>query len=113
MSRGLLMMSQREIERLSIIEQVSKKQMKHSKAGELLKVSMRQIRRMLRAYREDGAQGLVSKHRGHASNRRHDDEIKEVAMYVVKQHYADFGPTLAAEKLQERHSIVVNKETLR
>jgi hypothetical protein len=113
MTRGLLTMSQREIERLSIIEQVSKKHIKQSKGGELLKVSTRQIRRMVRAYRDAGAQGLISKHRDHASNRRHDEEIKAMAMDLVHQHYSDFGPTLAAEKLEERHGIAVNKETVR
>jgi transposase len=106
-------MSQREVERLSVIKQVSKKQLKQGKAAEQLKISARQIRRMLKAYRQDGAQGLVSKHRGKTSNRRHAKENKALAMDLVHQRYADFGPTLAAEKLKELHGIVVNKETLR
>jgi hypothetical protein len=34
-------------------------------------------------------------------------------MSIVREHYADFGPTLAAEKLAERHGCTVSHETLR
>jgi transposase len=113
MPRGLLTMSQQEIERISIIEQVISKRLKQSKAGQLLKVSSRQVRRLVRAYRRDGASGLMSKHRGRVGNNRHEDEVKKNALQFVYEHYADFGPTLAAEKLHERHGMLVNKETLR
>jgi hypothetical protein len=113
MPRGLLTMSQQEIERISIIEQVISKRLKQSKAGQLLKVSSRQVRRLVRAYRRDGASGLMSKHRGRIGNNRHEDEVKKNALEFVYEHYADFGPTLAAEKLHERHGMWVNKETLR
>lgn len=113
MYRGLLTMSQQEIERISIIEQVISKRLKQGKAGQLLKVSGRQLRRLLCAYRRDGTSGLTSKHRGRIGNNRHEDEVKRNALQFVHEHYGDFGPTLAAEKLRERHGMVVNKETLR
>ena len=113
MPRGLLSMSQQEIERTSIIEQVARKQMKQGKAGQILKVGSRQIRRMVRAYRLNGAKGLVSKCRGRVSNNRCEEGLKEESMALIHQHYADFGPTLAAEKLRERHTLLVSKETLR
>ena len=106
-------MSQHEVERTSIIEQVVHKRMKQSKAGELLKVSVRQIKRLVRAYRQEGTKGLLSKRRGQPSNHQHESQVKSSALAYVHQHYADFGPTLAAEKLRERHHLVVNKETLR
>jgi glutathione S-transferase len=53
---------------------------------------------MVRAYRQEGAAGLISKRRGLAGNHRHDDGIKAAAMELVHQHYAGFGSTLAAEK---------------
>ncbi len=106
-------MSEQEIERVSIIEQVIKKQLRQGKAGDLLKVSARQIRRMVCVYREEGASGLVSKHRGRVSSNRYGCEAKEEVLRLVHEYYADFGPTLAAEKLQERHGVRVSKETLR
>ena len=113
MERGLLTMSQIEIDRVAVMRQVTDKQLKQSKAATLLRVSTRQIRRMLKAYRKEGPQGLISKRRGRASNRRHADTVREQVKRLVQQQYRDFGPTLAAEKLHERHGIKVNKETLR
>lgn len=113
MSRGLLTMNQREVERISIIEQVTRKQLKQSQAGKWLRVSPRQIRRMVSAYRREGAAGLISKRRGRPSNHQHVEADKVRALQLVQMHYADFGPTLAAEKLWEQHALRVSKETLR
>jgi hypothetical protein len=76
----MLTMSQREVERASVIEQVLRKQLKQGEAGRLLRVIPRQIRRMVNAYRRDGAVGLVSKRRGRASNRRGDEQNKVDAL---------------------------------
>ena len=35
------------------------------------------------------------------------------ALKLYEKQYGDFGPTLAAEKLAERHGMAVNAETLR
>ena len=39
--------------------------------------------------------------------------VLKAATDLVRAHYADFGPTLACEKLAERHQVRVNRETLR
>lgn len=113
MEKGLLTMSQVEIERVSIIKQLSEKRLKQGEAGKLLKVSTRQIRRMLHAYRKEGASALISKHRGRASNNRHPNKLKHQIRSLLHAQYSDFGPTLAAEKLLERDQLKVNKESLR
>lgn len=68
MKRGLFSMKQKEVERISIIDQVIAKQIKQHEAGRLLKVTVRQVRRMTKAYRREGITGLISKHRGRASS---------------------------------------------
>ena len=62
---------------------------------------------------QEGPAGLVSKRRGKPSNRQHGAELKRTAIKHVTECYRDFGPTLAAEKLQAHHQLTVNKETLR
>jgi hypothetical protein len=81
-------------------------------AGEL-GVSYRQALRRWRRYREEGDAGLTHRLRGRASNHggRSGERIR--ALTLVREHYADFGPTLAAEQLARRDGIVVNHETLR
>ena len=83
------------------------------RAAELLGLSRSQVHRLLQAYDVDGADGLASKKRGRPSNRRHSEDFRNLALDLVREHYADFGPTLAAEKLAERHQVSVSKETLR
>jgi hypothetical protein len=73
----------------------------------------RQIFRLLERLRAEGASGLVSRKRGRPSNRRHSDAFREQILSLVREHYADFGPTLAREYLAERHDIAVGCETLR
>ncbi len=59
----------------------------------------------MQAYDLAGADGLVSKKRGRPSNRRHSEDFRNLVLDLVREHYADFGPTLAAEKLLERNRI--------
>ena len=79
----------------------------------MLAVSVRQIKRILRRYRTLGLPGLISKKRGRVSNRRVDETIRTTAIKMIGEHYRDFGPTLAAEKLAERHDIHLSVETVR
>lgn len=76
-------------------------------------LSRSQIHRLLQAYDREGPAGLVSKKRGQPSNRRYSDEFRNIVLDLVREHYHDFGPTLAREKLIELHQISVGKETLR
>ena len=113
MASGLFTMSTREIERLTIIQQIIEKRLKQGRGAKLLKLTPRQTRRLVRAYRQQGAQGLISKQRGRVSNRQHTKETQQQIKQLLLLQYADFGPTFAAEKLYERHGLRVNKETLR
>lgn len=113
MPGGLLKMSTQEIERVTVIRRVAEKCLKQRQAMQLLRLSKRQIIRLVKAYRKDGSAALVSKHRGRSSNNRHDNSVKIRVKELIDQHYHDFGPTFASEKLNERHQIKVNKETLR
>jgi hypothetical protein len=82
-------------------------------AAQLLGLERRQVFRLLKAYRIDGATGLISKRRGRPSNRRKPEELRTKALRIIGERYWDFGPTLAAEKLREAHGIALGRETLR
>ena len=111
--RGYILMSPREIDRLSVLEKVASKQLTQAKAAKLLKLSRRQIIRICKRYRSDGAEGLISKRRGKISNNRLSEETKEAALILIKKHYYDFGPTFAHEKLTELHGLKLSIESLR
>jgi len=106
-------MSGKEISRLEVMQRLSKKQLSQAEAGTILNLSTRQIKRLLKAYRRQGAAGLVSKQRGCKSNNCLADEIKRKALDLLKRKYQGFGPTLAHEKLVEKEKLKLSKESVR
>ena len=105
-------MSGMERKRLVLMEAVKKGSMTVAEAGRLMGVSYRQAKRIWQRFREVGDAGLVHRRRGQAGGRRKDPELKRLVLEKVAQRYPDFGPTLAAEKLQE-DGLAVDHETLR
>jgi len=108
-----LTMSAKELDRLEIISRVVERRLTQQRAADQLGLGLRQVERLCRAFRTDGAAGLVSHKRGGPSNRKLATTVRERAVECVRGHYADFGPTLACEKLAERHDIGISRETLR
>jgi winged helix-turn helix protein len=106
-------MSKREFNRLEVLLRVQSGRLRITDACELIGLRRRQIFRLLRGLELNGAASLVSKHRGRPSNNRLPAEVRDLAVSLVRERYADFGPTLAAEKLAELHGCAVSRETLR
>lgn len=109
----LLEMSKKEIGRLEVMQKLAEKRMSQEEAGKVLGVSTRQVKRLLRAYREQGAQGLVSKRRGRASNNQLSKETRQKVLDLLKSKYQGFGPTLAQEKLVELEGMKISDERVR
>jgi len=110
---GFITMDNKEILRLQIVEKIDAKRIKQGDASKILGISCRQTRRLLKAYRQQGAKGLVSKKRGKQSNNKICEEIKQSILVITKERYFDFGPTFLKEKLLDNHNIGVSRETLR
>jgi transposase len=113
MAEGILAMSAAERERLVVIGRVAGGGLRQGVAAERLGICVRQVKRLLRAYRDRGDAGLVSVRRGRASNRRLDAGVSARVKAFVLGKYNDFGPTLTAEKLAELEGISVSRETVR
>jgi transposase len=111
--RGLITATMRELERVKIIEAVIEGRLRCFQAAERLDLCERQISRLCRRYEADGPAGLVSGKRGKPSNRELPIDLRARAMALVRERYADFGPTLACEKLAECHGIRLATETVR
>ena len=102
-------MSQRERDRLRVLSDVEEGRLTQVKAAQLLKLSARQLRRLQQRWRKKGDAALVHRLRGKPSNHRHDAALKKKVVRAYRQRYADFGPTLASEKLaQEGLPVAVN-----
>ena len=105
-------LSQRERDRLKVLHEVNQKQLTQVLAAERLKVTDRQVRRMLLRIRERGEGALVHGLRGRPSNRKLGAPFEEKIRKRLHHRYADFGPTLAAEHLA-KEGFLVSRETLR
>ena len=106
-------MSREEVDRLGVIEAVSARHLKQGEAARRLGLSVRQVKRLVRRYRDQGPAGLVSRHRGRRPNNTIADTVRREVLGITRTHYADFGPTLACEKLAENHGHILSAETLR
>lgn len=110
---GWVVMSERELNRVEVLSQVSQGRMTAVAAANVLGLSRRQVHRLLKRFETEGAAAIRHKARGRVSNRRIDPGLREFAVSLVREQLADFGPTLAAEKLEEHHGLKVSRETLR
>jgi len=108
-----LRMSRKERDRLKVVAAVAERRLRQRAAAGLVGLSERQVRRILVRYRAEGDAGLVHRARGRPSNPPRREALRRRVMGRVVRRYRDFGPTLAAEKLQEREGFVVSRETLR
>ncbi len=106
-------MSRKEVDRLGVIQAVAGKQLCQGEAAQQLGLSVRQVKRLVRSYRMQGAAGLILGHRGRRPNNAIAQAVRSAAMGLVRTHYVDFSPTFAHEKLTELHGLHFSVETLR
>lgn len=102
-----------ELECARIVEACVKGEIKPGIAALRLQISTRHLRRLQVQFAKSGVSGLISRRRGKPSNNQLAPDLAQNALQIVREHYPDFGPTLACEMLLNRHGIRVSKETLR
>lgn len=113
MRKDIIKMSKKELRRLEVIHKVLDKRIKQGYAAEILLLSVRQVKRIVKKVRIHGDIAIVHGNRGKPSKRKFPDDFKDEVIKVVKRRYYDFGPTFASEKLEENESMKVSNETLR
>lgn len=106
-------MSMRELDRCKVIEAVVRDGLMVWRAAEKLGISRRQVERLAQRYRQDGPQGLVSHNWGQPGHRQLPPGLESRIRGLIRDSYADFGPTLACEKLRERHGIDLSPACVR
>jgi hypothetical protein len=109
----VICMSRQEIDRVSVLRDFGERRITVAQAATRMQLTRRQVFRLAKAFRACGPEALVSRRRGRPSNRRYPERLRSEALGLIREHYADFGPTLAAEKLAERHGLHLARETVR
>lgn len=111
--KEIIAMSTKEAERIGIFDRLNKREIKQKHAAKLLGLSIRQVRRLSKRYKKEGAAGLVHRLRGTESYRKIAKEDINAAIAVMREKYADFRPTFAHEKLSTLHGVTFSRERLR
>jgi len=111
--KDIIMIRQKELRRLHVIHRVLDGEITQVKASEMLSLSERQIRRIVKRIGQEGDIGIVHKSRGKESSRKLPEKLTERVVYLYQQKYQGFGPTLFSEKLAELEDIHISDETAR
>ena len=106
-------MKSKEMNRLEVMQKLAERGMNQKKAAKELGISPRQVKRLWKRYREKGAVGLVSQQRGKASHNHLAEATERAVVDLLHSRYADFGPTLAHEKLVELDRVEISVSSVR
>lgn len=106
-------MSTTEQIRATVIKQLVDGEINGTTASKKLGLSVRQVKRMKKAYADEGKEGLIHHARGRTGSRKINTEIEKKIVAIIKEKYPDFGPLFATEKLDENHGITYDPETIR
>lgn len=106
-------MNIKDTRRIAILDRVKEKTMTQAQAAEALAITARQVRRLLKRYKDLGALGVIHKLRGTVSNNQANIKVLDSALETIRLKYPDFSVTLAHEKLVKHHGFTYSRETLR
>jgi len=110
----VLVMADRDIDRLRVVREVLEGRRTQVEAGETLDLSERQVRRLCVRVRVEGNRGIVHRLRGRPSNHRLEAELVERALSALHNPlWEGFGPTFAREKLAKLYGIGLSDWTVR
>jgi hypothetical protein len=94
-----------------VLHELEQGHLQQKEAARRLRLSARQIRRLVARLEQEGDRGLVHRLRGRVSNRKIPEGLQQPALRQLRRPcYAGFGPTLATEHLA-RHGVVLSPET--
>ncbi|MCC4783853.1 helix-turn-helix domain-containing protein [Vibrio lentus] len=101
----LITMSEKDIQRFKVLTDIREKRLRQVDAAIILDLSARHIRRLVNKLVSLGAQSLTHAARGRPSNRRYSEHFRIEILKLIREHYFEFSPTFALEKLSERHNL--------
>jgi len=108
-----LRVSKKEFKVSQVIAKVIEGQLTQIQASNELGISIRQIKRQCKKYRNGGMEELIHKNRGKKGNRRIIEAKRKEVTELIKERYLDFGPQLVKEQLEETHQLKYSREWLR
>src|ERR1700734_15657 len=106
-------LSQKELQRVSVISSCVKGDMACARAAELLSLSIRHVKRLKQRLREQGEAALAHANRGRPSPRRLPSDVRQAVIRLARTTYAGFNDHHLCEKLCEVEGFSLSRESLR
>jgi hypothetical protein len=112
MTEERIELSQRERDKLKVLHELERRQIRQLEAAQRLSFSTRQLRRLIARIQKERDRGVIHRLRGAPSNREDLCGRRGESIELLQSGYADFGPTLASEHLAQE-GYKVSRETVR
>lgn len=106
-------LNKKEQKRLMVLNQIVAGKIKGEEAAVISGLSLRHVRRLLAAYRKEGAAALAHGNRGRKPQHAVDDELREHVIELGQTKYAGFNHMHLTELLGEREGVVLSRSTVR
>ena len=105
-------MTIKELKRVEVMKLIEVGKMTGKQAAEIMKISLRQTRRIIEKYRQGGAESLVHGTRGKTAHNQLDAKLVAEIKRLLRESYSDYNSLHLAEVLSERHGINISASSL-
>jgi transposase len=105
--------TEEDMQRYRLFHEVKEKKLKLIQSAMILKISYRQAKRLFRAFKKNGFDGLIKKYPKIRNKRKFSDHHIEKILYVRQTLYKKLNILHFKEKLAEDLNIQIGYETLR
>lgn len=106
-------MNKKEQKLLMVLNQIVAGKIKGKEAAVISGFSLRHIRRLLAAYRKEGAAALAHGNRGRKPHHALDDELRDRVIELGQTRYSGFNHLHFTELLGEREGVALSRSTIR
>jgi len=113
MGQETFTLSQKELQRVTVISRCVQGNLTCASAAELLDLSPRHIKRLKARYRQGSAAALAHVSRGRPSHRRTPESTRNRILALARSRYAGFNDHHLHDKLVENEGFSLSRETLR
>jgi transposase len=112
MDESQLLLKERELVRLRIVETTFSDRSAHD-AAEMLRLSVRQVFRLKARVRAQGARGIIHGNSGRRPANAKPVELRQRVLKLRRTLFRKYNDSHFAEALEEEYQLQVNQETLR
>jgi transposase len=109
----MVTMSQKEFQRVKVIENAVGGRLSVGEASRLLQLSERQVQRLKRRYQPDSVEWVQHGNRGRRMPWALPLAQKQLILTVARGKYQGFNDSHLAEKLRDQENLAVSRETVR